>query len=101
MFEGEPPYADQTSTRVRTRHSCAHARYWPRLTRRKQLRSWSGRQAEFLIAAKGRPPFRQPQSMSPEFRDFIERCTVFDPALRPAAADLLNARHPPTPAMTM
>jgi serine/threonine protein kinase len=55
---------------------------------------WSA-QAEFLIAAKGRPPFKQPQSMSPELRDFIERCTVFDPEIRPSAADLLHVRHPP------
>jgi mitogen-activated protein kinase kinase 3 len=35
---------------------------------------------------------RQPCKLSPEFRDFIERCMYKDPMRRPSAADLM--RHP-------
>jgi len=48
--------------------------------------------ALFLIAKKGRPPFKNPEAMSSQFKDFIEQCTVMDPNSRPTSTQLLS--HP-------
>eukprot|EP01089_Gocevia_fonbrunei_P004609 TRINITY_DN14652_c0_g1_i1.p1 TRINITY_DN14652_c0_g1~~TRINITY_DN14652_c0_g1_i1.p1 ORF type:complete len:122 (+),score=25.00 TRINITY_DN14652_c0_g1_i1:318-683(+) len=48
--------------------------------------------ALFLIAKNGRPPFKHPETMSAEFKDFIEKCTIMDDALRIGSTELLS--HP-------
>lgn len=48
--------------------------------------------ALFLIAKKGRPPFKDPDAMSAQFKDFIEKCTIMDPSLRPDSTQMLS--HP-------
>jgi serine/threonine protein kinase len=63
MYEGEPPYAGQSASRV-----------------------------QFLIAARGRPDFKKPDAMSPEFKDFVTKCTMMDPKQRPTSSQLLS--HP-------
>jgi len=52
----------------------------------------SCRQALFLIAKKGRPPFKDPDAMSAQFKDFIEKCTIMDPSLRPDSTQMLSVR---------
>jgi hypothetical protein len=47
--------------------------------------------ALFLIVSQGRPPFKDPNSMTPELRDFIEKCTIMEPKDRPALSTLLKA----------
>lgn len=64
MYEGQPPYMDEPSTM----------------------------RALFLIVSKGRPAYKDPDSMSPEFKDFIEQCTRMVPDERPSCAELLQ--HP-------
>jgi hypothetical protein len=49
-------------------------------------------QALFLIAKKGRPPFKDPDAMSAQFKDFIEKCTIMDPSLRPDSTQMLSVR---------
>jgi len=63
MFEITPPYIEETMLK-----------------------------ALFLIAKKGRPPFKNPEAMSSNFKDFIERCTIMDPNLRPSSTQMLS--HP-------
>jgi len=63
MFEANPPYYDQSPSR-----------------------------AQFLIAAKGRPPFKDPDAMSENLKDFINKCTIMDPAQRPTSDALKD--HP-------
>eukprot|EP01097_Dermamoeba_algensis_P010851 TRINITY_DN8170_c0_g1_i1.p1 TRINITY_DN8170_c0_g1~~TRINITY_DN8170_c0_g1_i1.p1 ORF type:complete len:111 (+),score=35.77 TRINITY_DN8170_c0_g1_i1:28-333(+) len=63
MVDGEPPYMDLPPVR-----------------------------ALFLIASKGRPPLKNAAEMSPNLVDFIEKCTMYDPAQRPTAQELLS--HP-------
>lgn len=64
MVEGQPPYMDEPSTM----------------------------RALFLIVSKGRPPYKEPDSMSAEVKDFIEKCTMMASADRPSAQELLS--HP-------
>jgi len=64
MYEGQPPYMEESSTM----------------------------RALFLIVSKGRPPFKDPDAMSSELKDFIEVCTRMAAADRPYTKDLLN--HP-------
>eukprot|EP01094_Clydonella_sp_ATCC50884_P003673 TRINITY_DN1279_c2_g3_i1.p1 TRINITY_DN1279_c2_g3~~TRINITY_DN1279_c2_g3_i1.p1 ORF type:complete len:615 (-),score=144.05 TRINITY_DN1279_c2_g3_i1:974-2818(-) len=63
MVEGEPPYMEESAIK-----------------------------ALFLIASKGRSPFKNPEVLSPEFRSFVEDCTVMDPDQRPGSTELLE--HP-------
>lgn len=48
--------------------------------------------AMFIIATEGPPKLKRPEEWTPDFHDFIERCTVLDPTERAAAADML--KHP-------
>jgi len=63
MVEGEPPYMDKPPLR-----------------------------ALFLIVSEGRPPFKNPDDMSDELKDFITICTHKEADKRPTAKDLRN--HP-------
>jgi serine/threonine protein kinase len=63
MVEGEPPYMEESAIK-----------------------------ALFLIASKGRSPFKNPESLDPLFIDFVEQCTIMDPEKRPSAAELLTVR---------
>ena len=63
MFEKDPPYMELTQF-----------------------------QALFKIVKEGLPPFKYPDRMSPEFKDFIKSCTQRRPVDRPTASDLKN--HP-------
>ena len=63
MFEGDPPYLNDSILK-----------------------------ALYQIAKQGRPAFKNPDSMSAEFKDFIERCTLMDKGKRQTAEELLN--HP-------
>jgi len=63
MFEGDPPYLEESMLK-----------------------------ALFLIAKKGRPDFKDPDSMSAELKDFITQCTIMEPDQRPDTTELLN--HP-------
>jgi len=65
MVEGEPPYMGEPMLK-----------------------------ALYMIAKDGRPPFKDPNSISPELRDFIEKCTIMDPAERPTAAQMLQVNAP-------
>lgn len=64
LFEGRPPYSEESSPM----------------------------RALFLIVSRGRPSYKDPESMSPEIKDFIAMCTKQYPLERPNAQDLLN--HP-------
>lgn len=59
LIEGEPPYMDKPALR-----------------------------ALFLIVSEGRPPFKNPDEMSDELKDFIHVCTTMDPTKRPSAQEL-------------
>ncbi len=48
--------------------------------------------AMFLIATEGPPRLKAPDEWTSDFHDFIERCTVIDPAKRASAAEML--KHP-------
>jgi len=61
MIEGEPPYMDESSIK-----------------------------ALFLIVSKGRPPFKNPETMSQALQDFIDQCTKMSPEQRPTSAQLLK-----------
>ena len=62
MYEGEPPYMEKDPIK-----------------------------ALFLIASKGRPPFKgKKEVVSPEFKDFVEIATHMDSEDRPSAEDLLQ-----------
>jgi len=50
------------------------------------------RQAMYNIATKGRGNFKNPDRLSPEFKNFVKQCTILDYRTRPRARDLL--RHP-------
>eukprot|EP01087_Luapelamoeba_hula_P002242 TRINITY_DN1193_c0_g1_i1.p1 TRINITY_DN1193_c0_g1~~TRINITY_DN1193_c0_g1_i1.p1 ORF type:complete len:749 (+),score=123.85 TRINITY_DN1193_c0_g1_i1:409-2655(+) len=63
MVEGEPPYMNESMLK-----------------------------ALFKIAKEGIPPFRDPDSMSGELKDFIKKCCVMDQEQRPTAAMMLQ--HP-------
>jgi len=63
MVEGEPPYMGEPMLK-----------------------------ALYMIAKDGRPPFKNASAMSPELKDFIEKCTIMDPGQRPTAAQMLQ--HP-------
>lgn len=59
--EGKPPHSDQSPLR-----------------------------ALFLIALKGRADFSSPENMSASLKDFIDKCTQYEPSQRPSASDLLR-----------
>jgi serine/threonine protein kinase len=61
MVEGEPPYMEESAIK-----------------------------ALFLIASKGRSPFREPHKLSANFKDFVNQCTRMDPDQRPTSAELLQ-----------
>jgi len=61
MIEGHPPYMDESNIR-----------------------------ALFLIASQGRPPFSDPDSISDECKDFVDKCTIIDHEMRPTSTDLIN-----------
>eukprot|EP01096_Ripella_sp_DP13-Kostka_P001731 TRINITY_DN1211_c0_g1_i1.p1 TRINITY_DN1211_c0_g1~~TRINITY_DN1211_c0_g1_i1.p1 ORF type:complete len:726 (-),score=289.17 TRINITY_DN1211_c0_g1_i1:380-2557(-) len=63
MVEGEPPYMEETAIK-----------------------------ALFLIASRGRAPFKNPERLSPTFKNFVKQCTIMDPNTRPSAMVLL--KHP-------
>eukprot|EP01088_Endostelium_zonatum_P002951 TRINITY_DN1388_c0_g3_i1.p1 TRINITY_DN1388_c0_g3~~TRINITY_DN1388_c0_g3_i1.p1 ORF type:complete len:519 (+),score=159.35 TRINITY_DN1388_c0_g3_i1:1603-3159(+) len=48
--------------------------------------------ALFMIAKHGRPEFKDKDSMSAEFRDFIELCTMMEPDQRPESRELAGHR---------
>lgn len=48
--------------------------------------------AMFLIATEGPPRLKKPDEWTPDFHDFIDKCTTIDPAKRATAAEML--RHP-------
>jgi len=48
--------------------------------------------ALFLIVSKGRPEFKNADLMSPEFKDFVTKCTIADVEERPTSTELL--KHP-------
>jgi len=43
-----------------------------------------------LIASKGCPDLKNPDAMSPEFKDFIKQCTIMEPDERPSSSDLMS-----------
>eukprot|EP01090_Pellita_catalonica_P018424 TRINITY_DN5944_c0_g1_i1.p1 TRINITY_DN5944_c0_g1~~TRINITY_DN5944_c0_g1_i1.p1 ORF type:complete len:574 (+),score=111.64 TRINITY_DN5944_c0_g1_i1:81-1802(+) len=61
MYEGDPPYVEESMLK-----------------------------ALYLIAKQGRPEFKDPGSMSAEFKDFITQCTIMEQEERPTAGDLLS-----------
>ena len=63
MIEGEPPYLDEEPLK-----------------------------ALYLIATHGTPDLRDPDSSSPELRDFLKKMLEVDPQLRPDVKTLL--KHP-------
>eukprot|EP01094_Clydonella_sp_ATCC50884_P029584 TRINITY_DN9310_c0_g1_i1.p2 TRINITY_DN9310_c0_g1~~TRINITY_DN9310_c0_g1_i1.p2 ORF type:complete len:177 (-),score=54.56 TRINITY_DN9310_c0_g1_i1:148-678(-) len=63
-FEGQPPYMEEPSTM----------------------------KALFMIVSQGRPAYKDPDGMSAEIKDFIEKCTMMEPDDRPSAEELL--KHP-------
>ena len=63
MVEGEPPYMEESAIK-----------------------------ALFLIASKGRSPFKDPDSLSPMFMDFVDKCTIMEPERRPTSEQMLQ--HP-------
>ncbi|KAG2200533.1 hypothetical protein INT47_012319 [Mucor saturninus] len=63
MIEGEPPYLNENPLR-----------------------------ALYLIATNGTPTLQSPESLSVDFKDFLAKCLLVDPELRPSAADMLQ--HP-------
>jgi len=87
MIDGEPPYMDEPPVKALF-----------------SIVSKVQRQIEerlvfhyFLIriiytTIQGRPPFKSPGEMSDNFKDFVNKCTILDPAARPTATELL--RHP-------
>lgn len=46
--------------------------------------------ALFLIVSKGRPDFKNPDSMSEQLKDFISVCTRMEPNDRPSTEKLLE-----------
>merc|ERR1712137_1283919 len=46
--------------------------------------------ALYLIASQGRAPFKNPEKLSPGFKNFVKQCTIMDPDARPSAAQLLR-----------
>ncbi|PAA59015.1 hypothetical protein BOX15_Mlig031508g3, partial [Macrostomum lignano] len=46
--------------------------------------------AIYLIQTKGKPDYKEPANMSPEIKDFLDRCLCVDPAERASAKDLLS-----------
>ncbi|KAI8904764.1 kinase-like domain-containing protein [Gorgonomyces haynaldii] len=63
MLEGEPPYLNENPLR-----------------------------ALYLIATNGTPKLQDPDSISPEFTDFLNTCLAVDVEKRPTAEELMN--HP-------
>lgn len=63
MVEGEPPYLNENPLR-----------------------------ALYLIATNGTPKLQNPETLSPVFLDFLERCLQTDPEQRPSAHTMLE--HP-------
>lgn len=43
-----------------------------------------------MIGSKGRPPYKNPSAMSEQLKDFIEKCTIMDPAQRPTTEQMLS-----------
>lgn len=60
MVDGEPPYIDYPPIR-----------------------------ALFLIATNGTPELKNPEKLSPDFKDFLLKCLAVDTDVRPSAAELL------------
>ena len=48
--------------------------------------------AMFIIATEGPPRLKKPDEWTPDFHDFIDKCTTIDPSTRPSAVEML--RHP-------
>jgi serine/threonine protein kinase len=48
------------------------------------------RQALFLIATRGRPPFKRAQDFSPALGSFVDDCLTSDQDARPSSAQLLD-----------
>ncbi len=46
--------------------------------------------AHFMIATSGSPTLSDPDSFSPEFKNFLYTCTELDAEKRPSAQDLLK-----------
>jgi len=63
MYEGEPPYMEKDPIK-----------------------------ALFLIVSKGRPPFKNANKLSSDFKNFVEIATRMDPDERPSTTELLQ--HP-------
>ena len=63
MIDGEPPYLNEPPVR-----------------------------ALYLIAANGKPEVQETSRLTPELRDFLDRCLEVDVEKRAAAGDLLD--HP-------
>lgn len=61
MVEQDPPYMEETTIK-----------------------------ALYLIASQGRAPFKNPEKLSPGFKNFVKQCTIMDPNTRPTAAQLLK-----------
>ncbi|ELR24565.1 protein kinase domain containing protein [Acanthamoeba castellanii str. Neff] len=85
-------YGSQLSSAQDTRKSVVGTTFWmaPELVKGQHYTCKVD--ALFLIAKKGRPPFKDPDAMSAQFKDFIEKCTIMDPSLRPDSTQMLS--HP-------
>jgi p21-activated kinase 1 len=48
--------------------------------------------ALYLIAANGLPALQEPDRWSDQFKDFLNQCTIMDPAKRPDTTTLLKVK---------
>lgn len=49
--------------------------------------------ALLFITTQGRPPFKYPERMSDQFKDFIIICTKMRPDERPSSLELMKVIH--------